>query len=91
MPVGRRGRATVKLTVPKLVSGSGVQLETVPSHADGASAIHSALEMSGLLIVSVLATDLTGGLVCHRDVTAVPLTVTRLVMWSPGCDGEARA
>ena len=39
--------ALVKSTVPKSDSGSGVQLPE-PSHCDGASAIHSALEVSGL-------------------------------------------
>ena len=41
--------APVKLTLPKSASGSGWKLPA-PSLADGASAIHSALEVSGLLI-----------------------------------------
>ena len=40
--------AFVKSTVPKSDSGSGVQLPE-PSHCEGASATHSALEVSGLL------------------------------------------
>ena len=41
--------ALVNCTVPKSDSGSGWQLPE-PSQADGASAIHSALEVSGLSI-----------------------------------------
>ena len=48
--------ALLKLTLPKSVSGSGWQ-EPEPSHDDGASAIHSALETSGLLIWRFLVVD----------------------------------
>ena len=48
--------ALVKSTVPKSDSGSGVQLPE-PSHSDGASAIHSALEVSGLGDETVFEND----------------------------------
>ena len=46
----------VKSTVAKSVNGSGVQLPD-PSQEEGASAIHSALETSGLLIVNCFEND----------------------------------
>jgi len=49
--------AALNLTEPKLASGNGEQLLADWPQADGASAIHSALEVSGLLMVSVLVTD----------------------------------
>ena len=70
----------VKLTVPKSVSGSGVHCETEPSHADGASAIHSALEMSGLLIVRFLENDWPVVSLATDTLTAVPSTVTCVEM-----------
>ena len=46
--------AELNWTEPKSVSDSGEQLLVEPSHCDGASAIHSAVEVSGSAIVSVL-------------------------------------
>src|SRR5437763_12175850 len=75
----------VNWTVPKSASDSGVQLESPPLHVDGASAIHSALAVSGLLICSVLENDAPLVAFDSDTVTFVPSTVTLPVMWSPGC------
>src|SRR3982075_3469223 len=51
---------------------------------EGASAIHSALAVSGLLIWSVLLTDWPTVSSDNDTVTFVPFTVTLAEMWSPG-------
>ena len=73
----------MNVTVPKLASGSGWQLPSCV-HDDGASAIHSALEVSGLLICSVLLTEPPVVWSDSPIVTSVPLTLTSAEMWSPG-------
>jgi len=65
----------VKLAVPKLASANGVQ-EPDPSHEDGASAIHSALDVSGFCIWRVLVADCPEVWSDRDTVTAVPLTST---------------
>ena len=70
--------------VPKSASGSGVQSDTPWLHVDGASAIHSALETSGLLTWRVLSNEPPVVVFDSWMVTLVPSTVTLLVMWSPG-------
>jgi hypothetical protein len=74
--------ALLKPTVPKFASGSGWQLPEL-SHWDGASAIHSALETSGLLIGNVFVADAPVVVSDNDTVTFVPLTVTLPDMWSP--------
>ncbi len=73
--------ALLKLTVPKSVSGRtavppGVSVE-------GASAIHSAEEMSGAAILSVLVKLLPVVAFFSDTVTAVPFTLTEAEMRSP--------
>ena len=75
--------------MPKSVSGSGVQLLTEPSHCDGASAIHSALETSGLLIESVLENVWPDVSSESQIDTSVPSTVTLEEMWSPAETGRS--
>ncbi len=73
--------ARLKLTVPKSVSGRtavppGVRVE-------GASAIHSAEEMSGAAILSVFVKLLPVVAFFSETVTAVPFTLTDAEMRSP--------
>ena len=75
--------AFVKSTVPKSDSGSGVQLPE-PSHWDGASAIHSALEVSGLGDATVFENDCPVVSSFSENEVLEPLTLTLAVMWSPG-------
>src|SRR5580704_254883 len=74
--------AFVKSTVPKSDSGNGVQLPE-PSHCDGASAIHSALEVSGLGDETVFENDCPVVLSVSENDVLFPLTLTLAVMWSP--------
>ncbi len=75
--------AFVKSTAPKSDSGSGVQLPE-PSHCDGASAIHSALEVSGPFACSVFVNDCPVVLSVSENAMFEPLTPTLAEMWSPG-------
>ena len=77
--------APLNCAVPKSASGSGVQLDRSPLHVEGASAIHSALEVSGSLIWKVLSNDPPVVVFDSDMVTLVPSTVTLPVMWSPAC------
>ena len=72
-----------KSTVPKSDSGSGVQLPE-PSHCDGASAIHSALEVSGLGDATVFVNDCPVVSSFSENEVFEPLTPTLAEMWSPG-------
>src|ERR1700761_2046359 len=76
--------AEVNDTLPKFDSGSAVQLVAPLWHCDGASATHSAVETSGLLIVSVLLKDCPVVWLMIVSVTSWPFTVVVAVMWSPG-------
>ncbi len=77
--------ALVNPTLPKFASVSGWH-PPAPSQCDGASAIHSAVETSGCVSVIVRFFVVLWPVVPSATVivTAVPLTVTLLDMWSPG-------
>src|ERR1700761_2672579 len=73
--------ALLKSTVPKFASGSGLQLLAGRRHSEGASAIHSALETSGLLMLSVLLKEPPVVESDRATFTLEPLTVTCAEMW----------
>jgi hypothetical protein len=75
--------ASLNRTLPKSPRGSGWQ-SPVWSQLDGASAIHSALETSGLFIVSDFVADWPVVVSVKDTVTLVPSTDTLPVTWSPG-------
>ena len=79
--------ASLKVTLPKFAKGSCCRLPS-GDWAEGASAIHSALYVSGLLMVSVWVTDWPVVLSDKEIVTLVPFTVTLPVIWSPGWMGR---